>query len=380
MDRLAADIGSPPSLEHARALAQRLPISVRIDGPLVNWHSGGAADDDARLDQGQRWRDGDSPRLLERTTPDGHRIVFGWADLPWKNQPRTIGWVTLGLLLVITALAYAYLSRLLRPLDDIRAGAQRFGRGEFGLSIQVRRRDELGDLAEQVNTMARDIHSMLEGQRALLLAISHELRSPLTRARLNAELLPEGPATQLARDALLRDLAEMRDLIADLLESERLSGGKAVLQLEPTDVAQLVAEVLQMRADGAQANLQVSGTLPALAVDRVCLRLAVRNLLDNALRHGSTGATAVPRLTLEQGAGQLRLVVRDFGPGVHESQLARLAEPFYRTDDARQRSTGGVGLGLYLARLVARAHGGELAFRNAHPGLEVTLCLPVRAG
>ncbi len=376
VDRLAADIGSPPSVDRAQALVARLPIAIRIDGPLVRWHSGGVADGDSHAGFGQRWREDDSPRLLERTTADGHRIVFGWADLPWKNQPRTIGWVTLGLLLAITALAYGYLRRLLRPLDDIRAGAQRFGRGEFGAPIQVRRRDELGDLAGQVNTMAHDLQKMLEGQRALLLAISHELRSPLTRARLNAELLPESAASDGARSALLRDLAEMRDLIADLLESERLSGGKAALQLEPTDLAVLVTEVAQARADAAGLPLQVAGSLPLVPVDRVRLRLAVRNLLDNAVRHGAGGAGA-PQLALETDAGLVRLRVRDFGPGVEEAQLARLAEPFYRTDDARQRSTGGVGLGLYLARLVAQAHGGELVFRNAGPGLEVTLVLPL---
>ena len=105
VDRLAADIGAPPSVERARALADRLPISIRIDGPVVRWQSGGAAGDEAGGASVRRWRDDDSPRLLERTTADGHHIVFGWADLPWKNQPRTIGWVTLGLLLLFAGLA-----------------------------------------------------------------------------------------------------------------------------------------------------------------------------------------------------------------------------------------------------------------------------------
>jgi len=377
VDRLATDIGSPPSVERARALADRLPISIRIDGPVVRWQSEATGDDAAGAGSVRRWRDDDGPRLLERTTADGHHIVFGWADLPWKNQPRTIGWVTLGLLLSITALAYGYLRRLLRPLDDIRAGAQRFGRGEFTVPIQVRRRDELGDLAQHVNTMAQDIDKMLQGQRALLLAISHELRSPLTRARLNAELLPEDPATRTVRDALLRDLAEMRDLIADLLESERLSGAKVALHREPTDLAALVADVLAAREDAARCTLRTGVALPLVPLDRVRLRLAVRNLVDNALRHG--GEAGPVTVTLDVTDGHARLVVRDVGPGVQEAQLVRLAEPFYRTDDARQRSTGGVGLGLYLARLVAQAHGGQLVFRNALPGLEVTLSLPLRA-
>jgi signal transduction histidine kinase len=378
IDRLASDIGSPPSVERAQALAGRLPISIRIEGPLVRWRSdAGASADKGRLSEfGQRWRDEEGPQLLARTTPDGHYITFGWADLPWKNQPRTIGWVTLGLLLLITALAYGYLRRLLRPLDDIRAGALRFGRGEFNVPIQVRRRDELGDLAQQVNTMAQDIDKMLQGQRALLLALSHELRSPLTRARLNAELLPENPASREPRDALLRDLAEMRDLIADLLESERLSGGKPALQREPTDLGALMEEVLRAHGDAARCEWHPAAAMPLVPVDRMRLRLALRNLVDNALRHGGDGGRVA--LSLEVAQGHARLVVRDHGSGVQESQLARLAEPFYRTDDARQRSTGGVGLGLYLARLVAQAHGGRLSFRNAAPGLEVTLLLPLR--
>ena len=120
---------------------------------------------------------------------------------------------------------------MLRPLDDIRAGALRFGAGEFGTSpfrcSHARSPDELGELAATINTMGSDIHQMLEAKRALLLAISHELRSPLTRARLNTELLPETPEVQPNREALLRDLALMRDLVTDLLESERLASPHA---------------------------------------------------------------------------------------------------------------------------------------------------------
>ena len=373
VDRLVAEIGSPPSVERALALTQRLPVSVRIDGPLVHW----ASNDPGHVDEWDYDRRYDGrPRLLERVTADGHRVVLGLGDLPWKSQPRLIGWVTLVLLLAITALAYRYVRRLLRPLDDIRAGAQRFGRGEFEQPIGVRHRDELGDLAAQINTMASDIHQMLEGKRALLLAISHELRSPLTRARLNVELLPEETGTQVARDALLRDLAQMRDLIADLLESERLSGAHVALHRERTDPSALVQAVAAGSSDFAPIHLQLQGGPVMVDLDRVRLRLALRNLLDNALRHGA-GAARPPSVSLATEGTSLKLVVRDFGPGVEAAQLAHLAEPFYRTDEARQRSTGGVGLGLYLARLVAQAHGGSLVLRNGQPGLEVTMLLPL---
>ena len=119
--------------------------------------------------------------------------------------------------------------------------------------------------------------------------------------------------------------------------------------------------------------------LPQLALDRARLRLLLRNLLDNALRHGGD-APAAPMLQLSRTAdGGIALEVRDHGPGVADEQLARLAEAFYRPDSARTRSTGGVGLGLYLCRLVAQAHGGRLTLRHARPGLAVTVTLPPEA-
>jgi len=375
VDRLAAEIGAPPSIERASALTSRLPVSVRIDGPVVQWRSHASLDDREWAHGDGRWHD-ESPRLLERLTADGHRITLGLGDLSWKSQPRLIGWFSLVALLLAIALAYAYVRRLLRPLDDIRVGVQRFGRGEFGLPIAVRQRDELGDLAQQINTMAHDLHRMLDGKRALLLAISHELRSPLTRARLNAELLPESADTQTTRGALMRDLAEMRDLIGDLLETERLSDTHAALHREPVDLCALVRALVESRSDWRSLRLKLPDGLPPIAADPVRVRLAIRNLIDNAMRHGA-GASA-PELTLQGDAHGQRVSVRDFGPGVEPEHLEHLAQAFYRTDQARQRSTGGVGLGLHLTRLVALAHGGTLSFRNASPGLEAVLDLPLK--
>ena len=365
MDRLVADLGSPPDVARAQALAARLPISIRIEGPQVNWQSYPGRS--ALEEHAAEWR--------SRTTADGHRVVFGPGNVPWQSGPHgAVGWTTLALLLGLVICAYAYVRRLLRPLDDIRAGAERFGRGASDTSIPLRRRDELGDLAQRINTMAQDLKGMLDAKRTLLLALSHELRSPLTRARLNAELLPAtadgtGPGER-ERDALLRDLGEMRDLISDLLESERLASPHAALQREPVDLAALVREVVAEMPAAAGVVLALAPGLPALALDRLRVRLLLRNLLDNALRHGA-GADAPPRVSLQAAEGGVLLQVRDFGPGVDAAQLAHLTEPFYRTDGARQRATGGVGLGMYLCRLVAQAHGAQLQVRNAAPGLAV---------
>ena len=391
VDRLAAEltVDGSPSTERARALVLRLPGTVDISGPVVNWRS---HPEQAQPDWKRRRPQvsGDGPGwvdehgwvpLLQRSTADGHRIEFGLNEAALVRRPKVIGYA-LAVLLTLTLLAYLYVRHLLRPLDDIGRGAQRFGAGEFGEEIPVRRPlrpDELGQLATTINTMGRDIQQMLEAQRALLLAISHELRSPLTRARLHAELLPESGETQGQREALLRDLGEMARLISDLLESERLAGRHQVLHLETTDVAvlarEVIAELALSQPRAADIRLCAPVDLPLPMLDRVRLRLLLRNLLDNALRHSAEVALA-PELHLEADATGLKLEVRDHGPGVPEEQIPQLAQPFFRPDAARSRSTGGVGLGLYLCRLVAQAHGGTFAVRNARPGLAVTVRLP----
>ena len=392
VDHLAREVGSPPSIERAQAITARLPIALRISGPTVNWDSlPGPQHPGWTRDPG--WRHNDEAKsLLVRTTADGHRLEFGLNMQTWQQRPR-IAWVTLGALLLLTALAYLYVRRLLRPLDDIRAGAERFGAGAFAQPIPVRcanKPDELGQLAATINTMGSDIHQMLEAKRALLLAMSHELRSPLTRARLNAELLPETPAVDPQRQALLRDLGEMARLITDLLESERLAGSHAALHREPVDLAALarevVAELGNRHAGAAAIALHAPPGLPAFALDRARMRLLLRNLLDNALRHNypsnqapDGGAVPPPELHLQLQGDALEIEVRDHGPGVPPEHLAQLAQAFYRPDSARQRTTGGVGLGLYLCRMVAQAHGGRLELRNAEPGLAVRVRLPVQA-
>jgi signal transduction histidine kinase len=372
VDRLADEIGSPPSKDRAIAIAARLPVTVRIEGPRVQF--------DSHPQQRERWARYRGPHDpdevaqgwgLVRTTADGHRITFGLTSLPDASRPRMVGIVTLSTLLLLTAAAYAVVHRLLAPLQAIGAGAARYGSGDFDTPIRVRGRDELGDLAERVNGMAKSLQGMLEAKRALLLAISHELRSPLTRARLNAELVDDSEP----KAALLRDLAEMRDLINDLLESERIAAGHRALQIEAVDVPALIDELLAARFSSAKVAVEADRTIGPVRADPMRLKLLLRNLVDNALRH-SAHAAQPPRVEFVRTAEGLRLAVRDHGPGVDADHLARQAEPFYRPDSARQRATGGVGLGLYLCRLVAEAHGGRLEIRRMEPGLEVAAVWP----
>ena len=370
VDALVVQIGTPPDVDKARAIAARLPLRIRIEGPLVNWssHPGEGRDERRRFSRSERDHQGSAWRPA-RLLADGHRVSFGLANLARgddspEDEPRMIGWATLAMLLVLTSLAYLSVRRLMLPLNDIRAGALRYGHGDFSQPIPTRRHDEFGDHATQINGMADGLHHMLDAKRQLLLSISRELRSPLTRARLNAELVDESDA----RSALLRDL------ITALLESERLSGGHAALQTEATDLNALVRELVSAQFGTRGIRFDLAADLPTLQLDPSRMKLLPRNLLDNALRHGAEAGEHPVVRTSRQGQGVL-LSVHDHGLGVTEAQRQQLGAAFYRADVARARSTGGVGL--YLCRLVAEAHGGGMAIRNVLPGAAIDVRLPI---
>ena len=223
VDKLAAEIGSPPDVAQGAGLVARLPVTVRIDGPVVHFDSHPDLHRPWSYDDGDP-RHGPETWGLVRTTADGHRIVFGLTGpLHRASQARTFGWVTLAALLGLTLAAYAYVRRLLRPLDDIGAGVARFGPATSRSRSPMRAQRRAGrPRRAQVNTMAAEPAAACSTPSARCCWRSAtSCASPLTRARVNAELVGEGEH----RDALLRDLAEMRDLISDLLESERLATG-----------------------------------------------------------------------------------------------------------------------------------------------------------
>ncbi len=420
VDHLAADIGSPPQVAVAQALEQRLPIRVHIEGPLVRYgqaagwqrsahrnasrgaapmqaDSPAQAGADGRSAQdesadGRTTREDGAEWRLSRRSADGHRISFSLAPGLWREGPRALGWGMLALLLLATALVFHAVRRQFRPIDEIGQGALRYGQGDFSAPIPVRRGDELGELAGQVNTMATELQRMLQAKRELLLAISHELRSPLTRARLNAELLREAGTASREHHALLRDLNDMKQLIEQLLEHERLSSGHRALHREPCDVAELLRGVVHEHFADQAVALNLAADLGQARLDTTRVRLALRNLIANALQHGAQGVamaastasaeTAAPtqpvQVSAQRDAEFITLRVRDFGPGVPPEALPHLAEAFYRPDAARDRAQGGVGLGLALCRTVALAHGGSLTFANVQPGFEAVLRLGLR--
>lgn len=367
------DIGVPPDLARAEALSRELPVTIQINGPDGVWVSRGEPVDLAalmashpatyRIDRNDyHYAELDQTEYF--VLRDG-AYTFAFAVPSGKPQYRYL-WPIAALLLVL-ALLYHATRRLIRPIGDIRAGVERIGAGELGHRIVVNRRDELGDLAHSINGMADEIRRMLEAKRQLLLAISHELRSPLTRAKVAVALLDN----RQQRDEITRDLDELARLVEELLETERLASHHRVLDRRVTSLNALVEEVVA----GFFAGADIRRTLPEpevpAEVDSGRIKLLLKNLLENAVRYTPAGA-APPEVTLSATPQIATLVVRDHGSGIAPEHLPHLSEPFYRADPARRRETGGYGLGLYLCRVIAEAHGGSFAI-DSTPGRGTTV-------
>lgn len=378
LEYVQSDIGSPPDITRAKALANRLPVEVHIFNSDQDWSSIGAAPDLNAMEIHRRFSqngvDYSVGEFNHREYLVSHHPGYSLAfSIP--HTRGTLHWrlaIPVGILLVMLMLLHHATRSLFRPIKTLKEGVERIGRGELNYRVKINRRDELGDLAKSVNAMADDIQQMLDAKRQLLLAISHELRSPLTRAKVSVEMLDDVKQ----RDELNRELNGMENLIEELLETERLSSKHRVLDKHEISLRNLVQQLVAKNFSGLDIVTELPEYDIRAELDSTRIKLMLNNLLENAVRHNSTGAKP-PVISLQQDEDAVLITVKDFGEGIDEQHLPHLTEPFYRVDPARQRQTGGYGLGLYLCRVIAEAHGGTLAISSRKAeGTTVTVRLP----
>jgi signal transduction histidine kinase len=245
----------------------------------------------------------------------------------------------------------------------------------------VRAPGEVGELARAFDEMAERIEKLVKGERELLANVSHELRTPLARIRVALDLAAEGDLAAARRylSEIGTDLWELELLVKDVLTAAWLdtSGarhdGGLPLRKDPVDAAELLshaAERFRSAHPDRVLDLRVEGTLPPLQGHAVLLRRLLENLLDNARKYSEPAEPVVVVARAEAGA--LAVEVRDRGIGIDAADLPRLFTPFFRTDRSRARGTGGVGLGMALARRIAEAHGGSISVESA-PGQGTTV-------
>lgn len=369
-----ADIGVPPRIERAVAITEKVPVDIRILGPDIDWASDPAFPRLEQLEFSRSPRFSDDPGAwadelrdvdfasLEnhdflRMRQGGYDIVVSTPRMSDTPDGPALVPLILGMGLSFLVLAYAAVTWLFRPIQTIREGAKHIGRGNFNFRISRVRRDQLGDLASDINRMAGDVESMLDAKRALLLGISHELRTPLSRMRLALEFFDDDENVE----SLKEELTEMEKIVVSLLEAERLNSRHAQLNRTKVIVGELVNELMDdfFARDAERISVSVPKERITATVDEARITLLLKNLVNNALRY-SQPEDGLVELKVSATDRELVMTVSDHGPGLSADQAEHLGEPFYRSDASRARESGGSGLGLYLATVVANAHGGSL--------------------
>jgi two-component system sensor histidine kinase CpxA len=313
--------------------------------------------------------------------PLGYRLSLRAQALRWTLA-----------ILISGLICYLLTLYLTRPVLQLRMAARELAAGDLSARVrpnQARRKDEIGELVHDFNRMAERLEGLVSSQRQLISDISHELRSPLARLNVALGLARQraAPAASVPLDRIEREAERLNELIGKLLILARMEAASGPPEETPVDIQELLNEVVEdAEFEAQQIGCQVRWAEGSALPDGCCvrgsgelLRSAVENVVRNALRYTAPGTFVEIAFRCE---GQwAAIAVRDHGPGVPEAELSNLLRPFYRVAGARDRQTGGAGLGLAIADRAIRLHGGSIQVANASdgPGLRVEIRLPVTA-
>ena len=276
------------------------------------------------------------------------------------------------LIATVVFTAHGVLKRLLLPLRWLGDGVARVSEGQLDVVVPKRSADEFGTLTDAFNTMVGRVKDMIRARDQLLLDVSHELRSPVTRLKVALELLSD--PNMKARMAA--DIAEVEIMIGELLELERLRDGRG-MTIARHDIVSLLREVAG-NYDDRPPRVRLNAAMPEIFVDidQDRMRTVIRNLLENAVKYSLPDSRAV-EVSATQNGQNVVIRVTDDGPGIPERDMPSLFEPFFRVDRSRSKKTGGYGLGLSISKRIVEAHGGTIAVEhNAQRGASFVVTLP----
>lgn len=300
------------------------------------------------------------------------------AERAWLNArlgmrpPRPPSWPLFyagGAALAALLLASLWIGRrIARPLHRLADAARRLRSGEARAAVPETGPAPVREAARAFNAMSERVVTTLQSQRALMAAVAHDLRTPIAALRVRAEFVMDDDT----RTRLLQTIGEMQEMTEAVLDAVRMDGSG-----EPARSVDIATLADSLCADMAEVGGAVSYTISDVALACTCraseVRRALRNLIENAVRYGGSA-----RVSAEAIDGVAALHVDDDGPGIPSTELERVFEPFARLDASRNSETGGYGLGLAIARLIARGHGGDIVLTNrSEGGLRATFTLPL---
>jgi signal transduction histidine kinase len=390
---LVRDLQENLNLEYARELSQRLFLIIRFEGKKDSWQTASGIphldkvnfrklEEKSRTPVNPKFSGFETKFSFGRHQKQGivivdteaGRFIIAGSD-SWSDLRQVLPWILtiLGLIGLILLGAWLTLRWILKPINWLSGGVVALGKGNLEHRLPEKRGDELGDLSLAFNQMSERIREMLLAREQLLLDVSHELRSPLTRMKVALEFIPEDDS----RESLLDDVQEMEQMVTEILETARLKSEYGQLNLQKTDLVKLIQDICII-FEGQTPGIRFENapeTCQTFA-DAEQIETVLKNLLTNALKYSPAENAPVEIRLKKSDAGTL-IEIQDHGPGIQDGELDLIFEPFYRTDKSRNRKNGGYGLGLSLCKTIIEAHGGTIDVQsNTLKGAMFSVHLP----
>lgn len=334
-------------------------------------------DDDHGDHHRKEWRKREYWEKRRHRLPLSLTVSVQLADGRWLNAATLVpfnapawAWpslLSMGLMAVaITVIVVFSVRRITRPMRDLAVAADDLGRGQEGAELAEAGPEDIRRTTRAFNQMRGRLRRFVQDRTRMLAAISHDLRTPITTLRLRAEFV-EDPEV---RAKILETLDEMQQMTEATLAFAREDAAQE--ESRQVDLAALIQSLCDDLADIGQDVAFAGAEKTPYACRPVALKRALANLVANAVAYGKRA-----RVALQESDAELRIVIEDDGPGIPPERLEAIFEPFVRLEESRSRETGGVGLGLAIARSIARGHGGDVVLENlAEGGLRATLALP----
>jgi signal transduction histidine kinase len=283
-------------------------------------------------------------------------LIYLFSNIIFLNAHHHLIFFLIIIVLIVFSLAAFFIRLVISPIHELDRGVKEISKGNLDVVLKVTSKDEIGKVANAFNLMTVELKKMIKAREQLLLDVSHELRSPITRAKLALEIMPDSKE----KLSVIDDMREMEIMITELLETERLKNGNTSVNFQKIKVNDLILNAIsvflshndKIKVHQINENLNIN-------VDPIKIGIVLKNLIENALKYSENSPKPVEINVIEQ-ADRIIIQVEDFGLGIPQEKMGFLFEPFYRVDSSRSRKTGGYGLGLHLAKKIMEAHSAEI--------------------
>lgn len=341
-------------------------LNIRFETSKVNWTSDADIPTISELSKDSNFKNDESKFFIRykgkpyfiNKVEDGYVIFSPIFPRDYINFERAIIAIII-MVTILAALLYFSLRWIFGPIKKLSLAVGQISSGNFETSIDIKRNDELGNLADSINEMKENISNMIKAKESLLIDVSHELRSPLTRIKLANEFVEDEKIKSKIRD----DIKEMEAMITELLETYRMESIHGKLHKENTDIVKLVKNIIS-ETDKPVINLKSEFDKKEISLDKEKIEIAIKNLLDNAIKYSDGQVIEVNIFKNPLNKNETCISIKDKGKGINEEEKKKIFEPFYKIDKSRDKKIKGYGLGLSIVKKILDEHNSRIEVKS----------------